>query len=145
MIRRTANWRRLNLIPDGLPHGLACDHGHRQGEIDAARAFGHRNGQARVRRFMYIFRHTGALAAEQQDVAVSEIVRCNAEVADALTLRHMLAAARAIVVSALGRTESRGAHVRSDFPERDDAAPVRNMVVKMSDGRCELRRVATGE
>jgi succinate dehydrogenase/fumarate reductase flavoprotein subunit len=86
-----------------------------------------------------------AIEAQARDLQVSQVRRCNAEVADALTLRHMLAAARAIAVSALARTESRGAHVRSDFPERDDAAPVRNMVVKMSDGKCELRRVATGE
>jgi succinate dehydrogenase/fumarate reductase flavoprotein subunit len=86
-----------------------------------------------------------SLEERARDLQVSEVRRCNAEIADALTLRHMLSAARAIAVSALGRTESRGAHVRSDFPERDDAAPVRNMVVKMSHGKCELRRVATGE
>jgi len=80
-----------------------------------------------------------AIGQQARDLSISEIRRCNAEVADALELPHMLATARAIAISALGRTESRGAHVRSDFPDRDDAGPVRNMVVSMRDGECILR------
>jgi fumarate reductase (CoM/CoB) subunit A len=80
-----------------------------------------------------------------RDLHISEIRRYNTEVADAVTLPHMLATARAIAISALGRRESRGAHVRSDFPEPDDARPVKNMVVKVRDGECELRQVAVGE
>jgi fumarate reductase (CoM/CoB) subunit A len=78
-----------------------------------------------------------------RDLQISDIRRCNAEVADAVELPHMLATARAIAVSALARTESRGAHVRSDFPDRDDAGPVENMVVRMRDGECSLRPVVT--
>jgi succinate dehydrogenase/fumarate reductase flavoprotein subunit len=86
-----------------------------------------------------------AIEAQAQDLQIPEIGRFNIELADAVVLPHMLATARAIAVSALGRTESRGAHVRSDFPERDDAEPVKNMVVKTRGGRCELRQVAVGE
>jgi fumarate reductase (CoM/CoB) subunit A len=86
-----------------------------------------------------------SIEEQVQDLRIAEVRRCNAEVAEAVELRNMLAAARAIAVCALGRAESRGAHVRSDFPERDDAGPVRNMVVEMTDGRCELRRVAISE
>jgi fumarate reductase (CoM/CoB) subunit A len=82
---------------------------------------------------------------QARDLQISEIRRCNTEVADAIALPHMLATARAIAVSALGRRESRGAHVRSDFPEPDDAGPVKNMVVKVRDGKCDLRQVAIGE
>jgi succinate dehydrogenase/fumarate reductase flavoprotein subunit len=32
----------------------------------------------------------------------------------------MCRVARAILISALARTESRGAHFRNDFPKRDD-------------------------
>jgi succinate dehydrogenase / fumarate reductase flavoprotein subunit len=39
---------------------------------------------------------------------------------EALELENMMAVARATLVSALNRTESRGAHTREDFPLRDD-------------------------
>ena len=87
----------------------------------------------------------GSIEEQAQDLRVTEVRRCNAEVAEAVELRNMLAAAKAIAACALGRTESRGAHVRSDFPERDDEGPVRNMVVAMRDGSCELRRTAVCE
>jgi succinate dehydrogenase/fumarate reductase flavoprotein subunit len=41
----------------------------------------------------------------------------------------MLLAAEMVVSSALRRRESRGAHVRLDYPERDDAQWQANIVV----------------
>jgi L-aspartate oxidase len=38
-----------------------------------------------------------------------------------LELRSLVTVARAILVSAIARTESRGAHFREDYPKRDDA------------------------
>jgi succinate dehydrogenase / fumarate reductase flavoprotein subunit len=46
----------------------------------------------------------------------------NQDVLAALELGFMLDCAEATVVSAIHRTESRGAQYRTDFPERDDAA-----------------------
>ena len=44
--------------------------------------------------------------------------------------------------SALERTESRGAHVREDFPSKDEALGKVRMVVKQgADGRMTLARV----
>ncbi len=40
---------------------------------------------------------------------------------EALELDNLIAVARATLVSAMHRTESRGAHTREDFPQRDDA------------------------
>jgi succinate dehydrogenase / fumarate reductase flavoprotein subunit len=40
---------------------------------------------------------------------------------EALELENLLGVARATLVSAIHRTESRGAHTREDFPQRDDA------------------------
>jgi succinate dehydrogenase / fumarate reductase flavoprotein subunit len=44
----------------------------------------------------------------------------NTDLAEALELDNMLAQASVSLHSAIGRTESRGAHAREDFPQRDD-------------------------
>jgi fumarate reductase flavoprotein subunit len=44
----------------------------------------------------------------------------NTELTSALELGFMLDVAESIVQCALQRTESRGAHQRTDFPQRDD-------------------------
>jgi succinate dehydrogenase / fumarate reductase flavoprotein subunit len=46
----------------------------------------------------------------------------NTDLAEALELDNMLAQADVSLRSAIGRTESRGAHAREDFPKRDDEA-----------------------
>ena len=45
----------------------------------------------------------------------------NVNLLDAVETGHMLELAETIVVGAYARTESRGAHSRTDFPKRDDA------------------------
>jgi succinate dehydrogenase / fumarate reductase flavoprotein subunit len=45
----------------------------------------------------------------------------NTELLEANELGYLLDLAEVMVVGALNRTESRGAHSREDFPERDDA------------------------
>jgi succinate dehydrogenase/fumarate reductase flavoprotein subunit len=79
------------------------------------------------------------------DLRIADLNRYNQEVTDAVELPHMLAAAEAIAVSALERRESRGAHVRSDFPGRDEGGPVQNILVEMKDGACRTRRMEAGE
>jgi succinate dehydrogenase/fumarate reductase flavoprotein subunit len=86
-----------------------------------------------------------SIERQAQDLQISETRRCNTEVADAAGLPNMLATARAIAVSALGRTESRGAHVRTDFPDADDTGSVKNMIVRVRRGECELRQSVAGE
>ncbi len=53
---------------------------------------------------------------------------------EALELENMMAIALAVVSSALARQESRGAHSRIDFPERDDRHWLRHSLY-FSDGR----------
>jgi len=78
------------------------------------------------------------------DLCISDIKRHNTELVDTIELPHMLATADTIALSALERTESRGAHVRSDFPERDDESPVMNMVVRMENGQSAVRCAGVG-
>ncbi len=47
--------------------------------------------------------------------------RYNTNLTNVLEVEAMLMAAEAILVSALARRESRGAHARRDYPKRDDA------------------------
>lgn len=51
---------------------------------------------------------------------------------DALELGHLHAVAKLIVRSALAREESRGAHFRNDFPQRDDARYGKHSVVVLA-------------
>ena len=46
--------------------------------------------------------------------------RFNTELLEAIELESLLGLAQAILISALAREESRGAHYREDFPDRDD-------------------------
>jgi succinate dehydrogenase / fumarate reductase flavoprotein subunit len=55
--------------------------------------------------------------------------RFNYELEEALELENMLKTAEIIVFSALQRKESRGAHYRSDFPERNDAEWLKHTLV----------------
>jgi len=60
----------------------------------------------------------------------------NTELTAALELAYMLDVAESIVASALARTESRGAHQRTDFPARNDAQFLaHSLVYRQPDGR----------
>jgi succinate dehydrogenase/fumarate reductase flavoprotein subunit len=86
-----------------------------------------------------------SIREEAGDLRIADFSRCNQEIADAIELPHMIAAAEAIAVSALERCESRGAHVRADFPDHDTAKPVQNVLVEMRDGACKTRCMEAGE
>ncbi len=53
----------------------------------------------------------------------------NYELMEALELHHQLALCEAVLTSALNRRESRGAHFREDFPERDDTSYLKHTLV----------------
>jgi succinate dehydrogenase / fumarate reductase flavoprotein subunit len=61
--------------------------------------------------------------------------RFNQDLLDALELGSLLGLAQVILASALARRESRGAHFREDFPERDDKGWLKHTLVqKTSEG-----------
>ena len=59
--------------------------------------------------------------------------RFNSDLVEALELESLLGLAEAIVVSAKARQESRGAHSREDFPERDDENWLKHTLVRRTD------------
>ncbi len=66
-------------------------------------------------------------------------VRYNTDLTDAIELGFLLDCAEAMVISAEARTETRGAHAREDFPERDDARWMRHtFATRPSDGTVAL-------
>ena len=73
------------------------------------------------------------LKGRYADVGLSDTSAIfNTEVVQALELGNMLDVAEAVVLSAVHRRESRGAHTRTDYPNRDDAAWWKHSLVKFA-------------
>jgi succinate dehydrogenase/fumarate reductase flavoprotein subunit len=74
-------------------------------------------------------RNLGGLRERFEKVKIDDSSRTfNTEITAALELDFMLEVSTAIVFSALAREESRGAHARVDFPERDDAKYLKHTI-----------------
>ena len=65
--------------------------------------------------------------------------RFNTELLEAIELGYLLDLAEVTAVSALARRESRGAHSREDFPERDDENWLKHTLAYRSEGGIELK------
>ena len=81
------------------------------------------------------------LQERARDLRVEDQSRTfNTERIAALELSFMLDIAETIVASALQRQESRGAHQRTDFPQRDDHKFLAHSVAeRQADGSCRVR------
>ncbi|TLS65972.1 succinate dehydrogenase flavoprotein subunit [Mariprofundus erugo] len=80
-----------------------------------------------------------ALAAELPHAVLSDACRIfNTELVEALELENLMALARITAAGALARRESRGAHARDDYPERDDVLWLKHTLGSIHDGRVGL-------
>jgi succinate dehydrogenase / fumarate reductase flavoprotein subunit len=62
----------------------------------------------------------------------------NTDLIETLELDNLLGQAMVTIVSAGNRTESRGAHAREDFPDRDDAQWLKHTLAWLEDGKVRL-------
>jgi fumarate reductase (CoM/CoB) subunit A len=74
----------------------------------------------------------------QKDVSVSKIRRYNTEFLDAIELRNMVTCARMIATCAQIRKESRGAHLRLDYQNQNDANWLKNITIWKEDTRLRV-------
>jgi succinate dehydrogenase / fumarate reductase flavoprotein subunit len=63
----------------------------------------------------------------------------NTDLLEALELGYLLDCAEAIVEGAATRTESRGAHLREDYPNRDDAEWLKHTLAYRTSGGIQMR------
>ena len=68
----------------------------------------------------------------------------NMNLIDAIETGHMLDLAEVIIVGAYARTESRGAHSRTDYPKRDDAKWMKHTLAKRGPEGPQLSYAAVG-
>jgi succinate dehydrogenase / fumarate reductase flavoprotein subunit len=62
----------------------------------------------------------------------------NMELREALELMNMLQVADVVIVSSINRIESRGAHTRLDYPDRDDTHWLKHTLIWKKDGELEV-------
>jgi succinate dehydrogenase / fumarate reductase, flavoprotein subunit len=76
----------------------------------------------------------GELRETYENIAIDDPgLRFNTDLLEALELGSLLHLAEAILVSAKAREESRGAHFREDFPERDDEKWLKHTLVQKTE------------
>jgi succinate dehydrogenase / fumarate reductase flavoprotein subunit len=76
------------------------------------------------------------LKARYQDLSIQDKGSCfNRDLLDAIELGHLLDLAKVITLGALQREESRGAHSREDFPQRDDEKFLAHTMVRYDEAK----------
>ncbi len=152
---RAAAHRAAETVVAGAPHkGLPADSG--AAAIDRLDRVRHAKGESKtgairlemqrtMQRYASVFRDgpmldegskkIGEVTAMLGDLQVNDrSMVWNTDLVEALELQNLMAQAVATMHSANYRTESRGAHAREDFPERDDANWMKHTLVWVDGG-----------
>ncbi len=80
------------------------------------------------------------LKQQFQDIYLDDKGSCwNTEIVEALELRNLMIVGEIILTSALNRQESRGAHSREDYPQRDDANFLKHTLAYYSSAGIDLQ------
>lgn len=80
------------------------------------------------------------LKQQYQQIYLDDKGSCwNTELVEALELRNLIVVAEIILISALNRQESRGAHCREDYPERDDTNFLKHTLAYYSSAGIDLQ------
>lgn len=82
------------------------------------------------------------LSARAEKAAISGDRAYNPGWHTALDLRNLLTISEAIARAAIDRKESRGAHFREDFPDKDPEAAKYNTIIRRKNGQMDLAREA---
>ncbi len=77
----------------------------------------------------------GLIRLESKNLQARGARAFNQSWADSMAVWNMVLDCEAIIRSALTRKESRGAHTRSDYPKKDDANWLLNIITKQRDGQ----------
>lgn len=72
---------------------------------------------------------------------VNPSIRKGSDLVKYLESRNMLLVSEMVCKAARMRTESRGSHYRSDFPDEDNANWIKNIVIRKEDGEMKLESV----
>src|SRR4028118_870931 len=79
------------------------------------------------------------LQQQYQQIYLDDKGNCwNTEIIEALELRNLMLVGEIILTAALNRQESRGAHCREDYPERDDANFLKHTMAYYSSAGIDL-------